>query len=586
MDGDNDQNNIRKRKQNDKDDKKIKSQKQNENCIVVEIVKSYKINTEKTSHSKKLSKDAKLDKVRKELMKSKHSDDVRLMGSNCRFLKDKESNYDLLEIVDDKHTLYIIQKNEFDLTKLMFEKGLMIKDDGSITSAPEQAFEIINDKIIIKKICSYEDKVHECKHETTAECKRSRIFDGKLSTWSEWCPAFLNLNLSYEIQKNTNHETKTKHSYKISKLRRVSEKYGHFYARHLILGGAAIKNEKYTKSSETDGTQFNGTFSVHVNKNKYIDAQASNDTKHNSNDCFINNREVIIGGNSPDDNDKNKWRKSLTDEATWGIIGYDEIRSLFELLDESLQKDVLNVFGHQILKAKIEEIEFNLGSKKTQVYELSSRINEIKNISKCIILASIVSENENVFSLHVDHMNNDQDRPVIVIHHIQENDPILTKLTRLMLNKEIIKIKLCWVIIGSPTSFNFITQYPLALKSKKYTVESHKTDKCGKFGTCVLEPTDTSNIIQGSTNNTNTGDSTNPTHHKILYNPNESAYAIGNYFSSYQESAYLFIYDIRNREKVTDESVLRRLALYNWQVKYYLISSFIIHDRCQKFCVV
>ncbi|KAF0472551.1 chitin synthase regulatory factor chr2 [Gigaspora margarita] len=428
MDGDNDQNNIRKRKQNDKDDKKIKSQKQNENYVVVLFIKSYKINPEKPSqHSKKLSKDAKLDEVRNELMKSKHSDDVCIMGSNCRFLDfsrdkaeiepDDESNYDLLEIVDDKHTLYIIQKNEFNLTKLMFEKGLMIKDDGSITRAPEQAFEIINDKIIIKKICSYEDKVHECKHETTAECKRSLIFDGKLSTWSEWCPAFLNLNLSCKIQKNTNHETKTKHSCerikkgellisdadfkvkeefindiknalndtedKISKLRKVSEKYGHFYARRLILGGVAIKNEEYTKSSETDGTQINGTFSVHGNKNnnsndgntkntKIIDAQVSNDTKHNSNDSYINNYEEIIGGKFPDDKDKNQWRKSLTDGATWEIIGYDKIHSLFELLSESLQKEILGVFGHQILKAKIEEIEFNLGSKKSQVYELSS----------------------------------------------------------------------------------------------------------------------------------------------------------------------------------------------------------------------
>ncbi|CAG8684123.1 21073_t:CDS:2, partial [Dentiscutata erythropus] len=261
--------------------------------------------------------------------------------------------------------------------------------------------------------------------------------------------------------------------------------------------------------------------------------------------------------------DKNKWRKSLGDGATWKIIGYDEIYSLFELLSESLQRKVLGVLGHKILKAKIEEIEFNLEPKKAYIYQLSPHIKEIKNIGECNILASIASENGNVFSLYVDHMNNDQDRPVIVINHIQGNESKLAKAFSTLMLKKAVKIKLCWIIIGSLTSFNFNTQYPLTLKSGKYTATGHKTDKCGKFGTCVLEPT--SNKKSDSINNTNTGKSTNPTHHNIYYNPKDSTYAIGNYFSSLQESAYLFIYDITNRKKVTDESVLQRLALYNWQ---------------------
>ncbi|RIB14925.1 hypothetical protein C2G38_2193748 [Gigaspora rosea] len=47
--------------------------------------------------------------------------------------------------------------------------------------------------------------------------------------------------------------------------------------------------------------------------------------------------------------DINLWVESLEDETTWGIVGYNEIYSIFELLDEELQKEVLRAMGHQIL---------------------------------------------------------------------------------------------------------------------------------------------------------------------------------------------------------------------------------------------
>ncbi|CAG8759243.1 18090_t:CDS:2, partial [Racocetra persica] len=228
------------------------------------------------------------------------SDDDLHVGSNCRFLhfsQDKaeikpsvEHKYSLSKIVekkDDKHFLYIIQNAEFDLTQLRFEKGFKFNKDGSVTIAPVQAFKINFDEIKLKKKIESYEKVYECKHEATAECRRSLIFDVKLSAdYSELVSTSIGLsheNSDLVLKQNMKH---TIHSYegvikgvlpildknivleknfvddvenvvnsnatihdKISKFCEISQKYGHFYARRLILGGTIIRDEEYTKNS-------------------------------------------------------------------------------------------------------------------------------------------------------------------------------------------------------------------------------------------------------------------------------------------------------------------------------------------------
>ncbi|CAG8730966.1 13599_t:CDS:1, partial [Racocetra fulgida] len=56
------------------------------------------------------------------------------------------------------------------------------------------------------------------------------------------------------------------------------------------------------------------------------------------------------------------------------------------------------------------------------------------------------------------------------------------------------------------------------------------------------------------------------TFHETTHNPQNSPYVIGNYLTrcQEQESAWLFVYDIKAEKKVTDENVLKRVSLYNW----------------------
>ncbi|CAG8544002.1 20870_t:CDS:1, partial [Gigaspora rosea] len=74
----------------------------------------------------------------------------------------------IIENKDGEYFLYIAQKVEFDLTRLIFEEKEFNKDN-SIIKASHQAFDI-NIDIKIKKTYDYNEMEHKCKHKSTAKC--------------------------------------------------------------------------------------------------------------------------------------------------------------------------------------------------------------------------------------------------------------------------------------------------------------------------------------------------------------------------------------------------------------------------------
>ncbi|CAG8562843.1 3045_t:CDS:2 [Racocetra fulgida] len=440
-----------------------------------------------------------------------------------------EHRFDLLEIIekrDNNYFLYITQNIEFDLTQLRFEKGFRLKNDGSITSATARAFKINLDKISIDAKEEHYDKniyattkqpqnvndlsylIHKCE----------RIVKGSLTIPNK------NIIVEKNFIKEIKEVLKDKTNDKMSKLHKV----------------------KVTSAQISVGIATN-SLNSRVNA-AHIHENTCSNHKHNT-----NNVESIIGGTNYSQDDENSWRQSLNDPTTWKIIGYEEVYSLFELLDNELKKKVLDVVGHQILE--VDEIPFNIReyekSKKPYIHKLLIT-NKMINVSECNILASIVSEENNVFSLHVEYIKN---RPVIVIHHIQGEK------TKLFSNK--VTIKLGWITIGPPIGFDFGIQCPLVLKSGKYQAlgdkDYHIINNCGIFSTCALEATNITPQVRSSS------DIRTATYRQIPDNPKESPYVIGNYLTSAcRESTWLLVYDIKAKKKVTDEEVLKRLALYSW----------------------
>ncbi|CAG8790363.1 21664_t:CDS:2, partial [Gigaspora margarita] len=325
-----------------------------------------------------------------------------------------ESSFNLLDVVeikdDGNHYLYITLNAEFDLTQLRSEKGFRINKDGSVTRAPAQALKLT----LIKQ---YEE-IYECKHEMAADCKRSLIFDVNFSVaFPEWITITTKLSRENSHHTRKQHMTYTRHlcerivkgvlpildkniiveknfiedvenvldgtnsdDDKISKLCEISEKYGHFYARHLILGGTIIRNEKHTENSvenskvKTTNVQF-GVKIANILRPE-VDVVHGNTDIYNNYNNNTKNCETVIGGNETEysQDDKNPWKQSLNDETKWKIIGYEEVYSLFELLEDELKKKVLKVMGHQILEAKVAEIPFNIKryekNKKPYIHKL------------------------------------------------------------------------------------------------------------------------------------------------------------------------------------------------------------------------
>ncbi|CAG8480314.1 8259_t:CDS:10 [Gigaspora rosea] len=194
------------------------------------------------------------------------------------------------------------------------------------------------------------------------------------------------------------------------------------------------------------------------------------------------------------------WDESLKDESTLKIIGYDKIYSLFELLDKDLKKDVLNALGHRILKAGTKDISFELKGPYIHHY-----------------------------------VNKDKNTPVIVVNNIMEENSMPTT-------------KLGWIIVGPLTNFNFNVQFPqFPLAFRKANSQSS------------IDFTEQEN---SQLNSASSLSSTEVIPYPIDYDPMSIEIIIGAHFSTYKESACLFVYDLKDLNKQVDEAILQNLALY------------------------
>ncbi|RIB30195.1 hypothetical protein C2G38_506020 [Gigaspora rosea] len=289
--------------------------------------------------------------------------DLFFFGKNRKILHNEEASLNLKEIIMDG-VLNILQPS-VDWQKLIdkCDRGFII-ENGKVGKAKHQAFRINQNEIGLEEKQILEGinggmKIgqEECKNKFERLCKRNFIASGQFSTISPWRSLFLGVSIqdlfkflteipiekySYRVKRKAEliipkssitltekfiNEVETAlaeetTSEKIHKLRQLSKKYGHFYARHIVFGGAIIE--------------------------KLINAE----TSINEEDRFH-----IIGGDSTyyDDvkiNKINPWFDSLEDFLTWEIIEYDKVCSIFDLLDGELREKVLITLGQRILAGR------------------------------------------------------------------------------------------------------------------------------------------------------------------------------------------------------------------------------------------
>ncbi|CAG8486031.1 665_t:CDS:2 [Cetraspora pellucida] len=293
--------------------------------------------------------------------------------------------------------------------------------------------------------------------ERTNELKKSRV---ESTTYSYECieKAKLNIDKTNVILENdfiedVNSALDAKYSRKekINKLIEISKKYGHFYANEVVFGGAIIKNIKNI-NEQKHGRNSNISFGIKNNQTHFGLGYNSENTV--SKLLNISQKTLtIIGGNVAfyvqDDQEAIKlWRNSVNDPKQWRIISYN-IRPIFDLLDDERKNKVLEAFGKQILKARITTRNIELQQLSTCPIVLEGLDKEIKDVTsnplQCQIFASIINQDNRVYSLRVEYL--DKNTPAFVIHYIggRKNSK----------KKQQCEIQVGWIIIGYPEKFIF-----------------------------------------------------------------------------------------------------------------------------------
>ncbi|CAG8701519.1 10364_t:CDS:2, partial [Cetraspora pellucida] len=367
--------------------------------------------------------------------------------------------------------------------------GYIFDNNVVIKKASKQAFTIDVDKVESKTEINNEiENVEKCDSKLEALLKRNFISCKNISNLFPCLSVFLGATscktLNYITTVECSYRKWEKEELKISKsnidptnnfimevehalesddkeaqLRRVSNEYGNFYARRLVFGGAMIE--------------------------EIIDIDDSQ------------NYEIrVIGGNEEYININSSlkpWVMSLNNRNTWDIIEYDEIYSIFDILDCSLQQNILDVLGHRILKAGINDIPINwdFSNNAPYVHSLAPQftgLDKITKITNCYIFASILDKKDrDVFSLRIGYI--DEHTPLFIIHL---KKPSYKKYKNY-------PIKYGWIIVGQPTNFDFDRiKYPVVLKSGE--LPTSKVDKLCKIEFSKYRELNTCALGQPETN--------------------------------------------------------------------------------------
>nr|CAG8644002.1 13634_t:CDS:2 [Entrophospora candida] len=298
------------------------------------------------------------------------------------------------------------------------ESGFNIATDEGTKKAPRKAITIINPK---SEKCDNPEIVtslKDCNDEQ--QNLYTRNIGGKiLSSLLPWLSFCISLENSIELEKKLDTVTSysiqkserasiefTKSNYylkpefekdvksavdpkllleeKLEKLKEIIENYGQFISKKIIFGGKIIK--QLTSETNQAGRLYSNTQNVELNINPpgIFGADASASRTKSVNDITRSSETIsykrIIGGNG-NDAILDDWYNSLRDPDQWGIIEYENIIPIFEILPDDLKNQVLKIIGQKILDVKTCEIVYDTSKNKNKAY-VHKLVHNISDIDK------------------------------------------------------------------------------------------------------------------------------------------------------------------------------------------------------------
>ncbi|CAG8438718.1 10784_t:CDS:2 [Acaulospora morrowiae] len=578
-----------------------------------------------------LDENATLSQIRS-LFEKKTEGSPLYMGSNYYFVingnvkidKSVESREILKENISQKKDIYVLnimKTDEIDWIRLsrMCENGFKITKDDTVTKrkwkavekAPEQAFKIKIETEDIMPIS--DDELYRgdfcCDDELDDLCKRNLITYSSASAVLPWLPLFL--GISYEKSNHVTNLYKKRTEYsilkiekkkikisnielsqrfidevkialgentrkrKLEKLCEVSKNYGHFYAEHIIFGGAVVtrKTNREISKNKFRSQKFGAKILAGAFANLF--ATASKEISSTEMNSEATSYFQIFGGDKATFSSTNytPWIDSLKDQNKWGIVGFDNIHSIFDLLEENLKRGVLEIFGQIIRDVNICNFTFELNLNKNTpvVFNLHEKLDFDANINQYKIYISIMSKEEDIFSSRVHY--DEENSPVILIHRINysRNDKKSSQKIQKP-EKKRFNIQIGWIIVGYPEKFEFENiNKNITFKSYDffkspnyqhlYNIEpffcTQDFQRTCALATCVSKsPKINSEDITSSPN-------TQVTTCTSSYISSENTVITGLHFSINGNSACLFAYDIENGKRCEDSDFINSLNLFS-----------------------
>jgi hypothetical protein len=280
-----------------------------------------------------------------------------------------------------------------------------------------------------------------------SKTKTSNVANNSNCNFIEYKKAILKLDTlkpTKEFEKAVKEAIKSKDP---RKLKEVTNEFGQFIPKEVILGGKVCFKESYTsrESSRENTIKAGGQSMVSI-------MNSFNSSSKNTNSSESKKSYEILGGKlfTSDDFDKSIWADSLRDYKLWSCIKIKNPISIFEPLSKKLRKKILSLIGKKILYTNIENHEYKL-TNKTERYEIfkmdiPEHILEIlqNEEAECSIFPTIIDREgvkKDIFNCQIFWPQNDN--PKLIIHCIQER-----------FRKRECKLKIRWMIIGYVTNFN------------------------------------------------------------------------------------------------------------------------------------
>ncbi|CAG8580606.1 5243_t:CDS:10 [Paraglomus brasilianum] len=257
-------------------------------------------------------------------------------------------------------------------------------------------------------------------------------------------------------------------------LNEVCEKYGHFWARTVQLGGLIIKDEeehKETTVQSAGGTigidATLGTAPMEINGGISRNNETLNQNSSSNSDKNI----TVVGGDETAykrEDDIERWIETLEDCFTWKVVDYEDIVPIFELFEETTRNDIIKAFGPRICYHGINELKL---LKKTYPCVRPLKINSDvwEGIRQHQIFAEVMCDGKSdaIFAVNIE-------QKAIGPPNIHVSKVRGSKSFFKLFRKSCYKLKIAYIITGYPQSF--ISQTVDELSVEVDVVDGEKRD--------------------------------------------------------------------------------------------------------------